>query len=48
MEKKLWENPTMTELGVESTESGHNPTEEHDMTTYDNSEIGGLEECLNI
>ena len=36
MEKKLWENPTVTKLGVESTESGHNPTEEHDMTTYDN------------
>ena len=37
MEKKLWENPTVTKLGVESTESGHKPTEEHDMTTYDNS-----------
>ena len=27
----------MTELGVEATQSGHNATEEHDMTTFDNS-----------
>lgn len=37
MEKKVWENPTMKELGVEATQSGHNATTEHDMTTYDDN-----------
>ena len=37
MEKKVWEKPTVTELGVEATQSGPKPTEKHDMTTYDDN-----------
>ena len=37
MEKKLWENPTVTELGVESTEKGPDNLHILDATSYEDN-----------
>ena len=35
--KKVWVNPEIDRLGVGATNEGPNPTEKHDMTTYDSN-----------